>query len=62
MELMTYVAETLSAEKHAQLEEAMRFTRLAKQDAARPAKKRAFALKLMNVEITVRTVHRAANS
>jgi len=52
-----YVAEQLAAEKHISLEKEARLARLAKAEG-RPARKRAFAFKLWNVEVTVRTVRK----
>jgi len=61
MELMGYVAEQLAAQKHSKLETEARLALLAKTDAARPAWKRAFAIKLWNVEVTVRTARKTVN-
>lgn len=62
MDITTYVAETLFAEKQARLEEQLKRDRWAKQDAPRRRKKRAFAFTLFHLEVTVRTVRRTANS
>ncbi|HZG86820.1 hypothetical protein [Paenibacillus sp.] len=52
-----YVAEQLASEKHMALEKEARIARLAKTEG-RPSRKRAFAFKLWNVEVTVRTVRK----
>ncbi|TLS52309.1 hypothetical protein FE782_10060 [Paenibacillus antri] len=61
MELMGYVAEQLSAQKHSNLEYEAHLALLAKTNAARPSWKRAFAFKLWNVEVTVRTARKTVH-
>ncbi len=62
MELMSYVAEQLAAQKHIQLEHEARLALLAKTNATRLSWKRAFAIKLWNVEVTVRTARKTVNT
>jgi len=61
MELMGYVAEQLAAQKHSKLENEAHLALLAKTNASRPSWRRAFAIKLWNVQVTVRTARKTAN-